>query len=139
MRIRTISLDSLGQFLGLSEFPFGLEPELFIPSEGTTIFFPDFPRANSDLIFVGCCQCSGATLEFFGIGRDALRRFIIADPPRQVAVPMSLRNKVGDYEPLIHCAVLRPKIKTMEPQIVHLTDKRNGPSRGKLRPWGSLF
>jgi hypothetical protein len=34
MRIRTISLDLLGQFLGLSELTFGLEPELFIPSEG---------------------------------------------------------------------------------------------------------
>jgi hypothetical protein len=84
-----LSIGFVCHFLSLPKLPFSMEPELFIPSERAAMFFPDFPRAFSDEVFVGLCQCTGLLFEFLGKCRDALHRFSVAEPPRQVAVSMS--------------------------------------------------
>jgi hypothetical protein len=48
--------DFVCEIFSFAKFPFGLEPKLFIPSYRPVVFFPDFPGAFSDFIFVGLCH-----------------------------------------------------------------------------------
>jgi hypothetical protein len=86
------------------------------------------------LIFGGLCQSADALLEFFGKCRDTLHRFRIADPPRQIAVPMSLRDKAGDCLPLIHC-VPPSKLKRWSLKIVQtISDSKRTDARSTSDP-----
>ena len=42
--------DGLCEFFGFAQFAFGLEPELFVPSSGSPVLFPDLPRPPPNAI-----------------------------------------------------------------------------------------
>jgi hypothetical protein len=56
------------QFFRFPKFPFSLEPKLFIPSDWSAVFFPDFAGAPSDLIY------GGRATTFFVAGTSAKTR-----------------------------------------------------------------
>jgi hypothetical protein len=85
-----------GERISLPKFPFGLKPEFFIPSRWPAILFPDFPGAFSDSPLVGSRQVAGAVFQFFRQHHDALSRFPIANPPREIAVLAGLCKQAPD-------------------------------------------
>jgi hypothetical protein len=103
------SLDVFAGFLcenfSFLKFPFRLEPELFIPSGRSAIFFPDFSGALSDSPLVGPRQGAGPVFQFFRQCQYALSCFPVANPPREVAVLIGLHEKAADDLLLIHCAL----------------------------------
>jgi hypothetical protein len=68
------------------ELPFRLEPKLFISSVWAPVLFPDLSSAPPNSIFIGLCQSTGSTLQFFHERQYALYRFLIAYPASEVAV-----------------------------------------------------
>src|SRR4051794_6519980 len=53
------------EFFGFAQFPFGLIPKLLVSPGGTAIFVPDFPGANSNVLFIGFHQCQRPRFQFF--------------------------------------------------------------------------
>jgi hypothetical protein len=98
-------VDFLCEIFSFAKFPFGLEPKLFIPSYRPVVFFPDFPGAFSDFIFVRLCHSAGSLFQLLCQRQYALNCFQIAHPPRKVAVLIGLLEKAGDRLLLIHCTL----------------------------------
>jgi hypothetical protein len=86
-------------------FTFSLKPKLFIPSGWPATFFPDFPRAMSDFSFLRLRHSAGSLFQFVSQGQYAADRFLIADPLRELAVFVGLREKIADELLLIHGAL----------------------------------
>jgi hypothetical protein len=97
--------DLFCEIFSFAKFLFGLEPKLFIPSYRPVVFFPDFPGAVSDSIFVGLCHSAGSLFQLLCQGQYALNCFRISHPPRKVAVLIGLLEKAGDRLLLIHCTL----------------------------------
>ena len=85
--------DFVCEIFSFAEFPFGLEPKLFIPSNWPVVFFPDFPGALSDFFFIGFCQIAGSLFQLRCQGQYAPDRFPIAYPPREVAVFLAFSRR----------------------------------------------
>jgi len=93
--------DFVCEIFSFAKFPFGLQPKLFIPSYRPFVFFPDFPGAFSDFIFVGLCHSAGSLFQLRCQGQCA-GPFPDRYPPREVAVFFGLLEKAGDRLLLIH-------------------------------------
>jgi hypothetical protein len=61
--------------------------------------------ANSDFSFLRLRQGAGSLFQFVSQGQYATDRFVVADPMRELAVLIGLREKMADDLLLIHCAL----------------------------------
>ena len=103
--VRTL-LGFFCKIFSFAKFPFGLKPELHIPSHRFVVFFPDFPGALPNFLFVGLSQSAGSLFQFFHQGQDTLHGFPIANLPREITVLVGLLYEAGDEMLLIHRAPL---------------------------------
>jgi hypothetical protein len=58
------------ELLTVAKFPFGLEPELYLSPYRSVVFFPDFPGALPNFLFVGTPSLSQNS-ELLWSGTDA--------------------------------------------------------------------
>jgi hypothetical protein len=68
------------------------------------VFFPDFTRPFTDLIFVRTGQSPRSLFQFDSQGNNALYRLPIANPTRKVAILVGLGKKAGYHLFLVHHA-----------------------------------
>jgi hypothetical protein len=76
--VRTL-LGFFCKIFSFAKFPFGLKPELHIPSHRFVVFFPDFPGALPNFLFVGLSQSAGFAVSVLPPGPRYPARF----PDRQ--------------------------------------------------------
>jgi hypothetical protein len=96
--VRTL-LGFFCKIFSFAKFPFGLKPELHIPSHRFVVFFPDFSS-------LGLARARASLFQFFHQGLDTLHGFPIANLPREITVLVGLLYEAGDEMLLIHRAPL---------------------------------
>jgi hypothetical protein len=86
----------------LPQFPFGLVPELIVPSGRPVVFLPNFLGAFADLVFCRLFHDAGSLFQFLGQFHDAQGRFPIRHPTGELAVFIGLGSKVVNVCIRIH-------------------------------------
>ena len=94
-----------------------MQPELHIPPRRSVVFFPDFPGAHPNFLFVGLSESAGSLFQFFHQSQDTLHGFPIANPPREITVLVGLLYEAGDEMLLI--TVLPSRIRRWSSENVH--------------------
>src|SRR3954454_2476461 len=90
------------EFFGFAQFPFGLIPKLLVSPGGTAIFVPDFPGANSNVLFIGFHQRQRPRFQFFNQFQYSPGRVPIVDHPGQIPVLSCFSQNTGDDTYRIH-------------------------------------